>query len=354
MNTVELFFTPIVFQSAKKTCEQRVIEACDGYFYFSGKKILILADNTTLLCKENPPDRNTFLTVLKIASFCTVIIPTLFFLGKLLFRPKVESPSLRNIKVADVDLAPQMTKPKRSLFSRLFSAPYDTARLLRFGLSDSTIEQSKTLREKLSSMSENECNQTAAPNISFRDLERLFGCTWLNDTCINEYLRLLLRGKKNTCFIHSLSVSHHKLKRITQPYNIFQTHDGVKLKMLYDTQKTIFVPLHVANNHWALLVCDLHKKTLHYYDSLSSRPPEVVQEVKEHLEKIAHIEGIVLEANAFELTQEKCPKQENSYDCGVFTLLAAKHIIEESPLTYSQQDAPYMRLKILSDFLNYQ
>ncbi|NXU68572.1 SENP2 protease, partial [Horornis vulcanius] len=91
---------------------------------------------------------------------------------------------------------------------------------------------------------------------------------WLNDKIMNFYMGLLMeRSKKegypavyafNTFFYVKLSsTSHREVKRWTQGVNIFE-HD------------IIFVPIHLRA-HWTLLVVDLRKKTIKYFDSLGHR-----------------------------------------------------------------------------------
>ncbi len=336
MNTLTLFFTPIVYESAQKTWKQQVAEACDNYFYLGGKKICLLNNKETRPFEQKPSFRETLLTALKVTSYFTIVLPTFFFFAKLAFRPNI-------VVSAPVNL-------NNEHFTKLFNAPYDEDKLRHFGLSNLDIEKASLLNSKLRSMTHENLEKSATSFASFRDLQRLFSHNWLNDTCVNEHLRLQIADRRNFCFINSLSVANHKLTRITKLYPIFQTGENTKLKKLYETQKTLLMPLHVGNNHWTLLVADIDKRTLSYYDSLSLRPPEVIEELQAHLKKIALHENVELAANDFTLVNEPCPQQSNGYDCGVFVLLAAKHTIEGTPLEYSQRDAPYMRLKILSDF----
>ena len=55
MKIKESFFTPVVFASEHKTFKQKVIEACDDFFYYGGRKISVFADKNTSHSQTQKP-----------------------------------------------------------------------------------------------------------------------------------------------------------------------------------------------------------------------------------------------------------------------------------------------------------
>jgi len=45
------------------------------------------------------------------------------------------------------------------------------------------------------------------------------------------------------------------------------------------------------------------------------------------------------------------PKQDNGFDCGVFTIVCADYLLDNLPLSYSQEDMEFWRGKIAIDIL---
>lgn len=169
--------------------------------------------------------------------------------------------------------------------------------------------------------------------------------TWLNDIQINDQLRLMLKGREKFCYIDSISVDKLHVRKSLYP--VLQTHTGKTVERLFGTIETIFIPLHVNGCHWALVKADLLSKKMHYYDSLSWKPPKSIENITAYLNLVAKQESVPLEPGAFAPIQEQCPQQENGYDCGIFVLLAASCLIENRPLAYSQKDASLKRLEIV-------
>ena len=330
MNNIKLFFTPITFESKQKTWSQTISETCDKCFYFGQRKIRVLHNQETEFFQDNPPFQNSVTIAIKIALFCTLIIPTVCLIGKICFRPTLCFP-----------IAPPS---EALLFHKLFGINLRLNKLNNHGLTTDDIQEANKLYEKIKNIPQHARSQEFAQFLKYEDIEKLFSSTWLNDECINHYLQFLLRNNEKSCRLSSLCIK--RLLSTKKPYANLQTHDDHKITKLFDTQEKIFIPLHVHNNHWTLVVADLKQKKLYYYDSLSYSPPrDQITNIRKYLQKIA-TEEAVTPCN-FELKQEPCPQQKNLSDCGVFVLMAASHISENRPLTYSQEDVPYIRLKTL-------
>lgn len=209
------------------------------------------------------------------------------------------------------------------LFSKLFNAPYEAATLKKYGLTDTHIFKAK--------------------GIEHYDYSKFLGSIWLNDICVNDHIQVQIKNTPDFCAISSLA----NLKKAKTLYGPFCDK---KITKLFQQKKMLFVPLHINSNHWALLAVDLKQKNIRYINSLSGKAPEeAVQNVRDHLIKIAKEEGVA--HTNFPLITENCPKQENANDCGAFVLMAVRHLVRNMPLIYSQKEAPYMRLRALTDCL---
>ena len=86
MKIAQDFFTPIVFANNRTTFTQKVVEACDDFFYYGGRKICVLADKTIYLTHN----QKRAITALKIALCFTVVLPALCLIIKALFRPDIK------------------------------------------------------------------------------------------------------------------------------------------------------------------------------------------------------------------------------------------------------------------------
>jgi sentrin-specific protease 1 len=173
---------------------------------------------------------------------------------------------------------------------------------------------------------------------------------WLNDTCINTYFEILLAKSKGCLIANSgliLIPPHQKWR----PYTVFFENNGRVPTSLLKKTAPIFVPINAGGVHWALLVIHPATKTLTYYDSLSWKPGHEVEKVKENLRKFAELEGITSDISDWKVVSGSCPQQSNGNDCGVFTCMAADRLMQGLPLDYSAKDVPYMRLKMLSEFI---
>ena len=97
----------------------------------------------------------------------------------------------------------------------------------------------------------------------------------------------------------------------------------------------VFVPVNdkedkflpVGGSHWALLVLRVKEKAFYYYDSAGA----VIKNASRIAIKfISLLEGqMMADPTKLNLTVVKeCAKQQNSYDCGIYTLLNIKELLD--------------------------
>jgi Ulp1 family protease len=95
------------------------------------------------------------------------------------------------------------------------------------------------------------------------------------------------------------------------------------LKGDFDKLKFILVPVNVNRNHWYCGMVDIDNKNIAVYDSLVSKTPRNFYTImKDYLN--AEWERLKLSAVEWTQTDVTCPQQDNTNDCGVFTIRFAE------------------------------
>lgn len=189
----------------------------------------------------------------------------------------------------------------------------------------------------------------AIARIKSTSLNTLLDGKKLDDEIINRYFELLKERDKlfsdwEPSLFHNL-VFHHML-----------TNRGYKSVQNY-TRKTdifalnrMFVPLCLPG-HWALIVVSFDTKTISYYDSCdpSAVYLQQCQLILNYLtEEYRNKKNDRLDVSKWKFECVQCPKQNNCYDCGVFVCQYANFISQDLPLSFSQQDMPNFRKKMIS------
>lgn len=190
-------------------------------------------------------------------------------------------------------------------------------------------------------------------SIKRHDMHTLAALNWLNDEVINFYMEMLKeRGKLenypavytfNTFFYpRLLSGGHAALKRWTRKVDIF-------------SHELIIVPVHLGV-HWCLAAIDFRNKTLKYYDSMGSPNNKCLQSLMKYLRD----ESLDKRKTAFDTSGwktenvQKIPQQMNGSDCGMFACTFAEYICRGAGITFTQQDMPYFRRKMVYEIYTCQ
>jgi len=102
---------------------------------------------------------------------------------------------------------------------------------------------------------------------------------------------------------------------------------------IFDVSKIIF-PVYRSKNHCALCVIDLEKELTVYYDSLGYEYKELGWVVRKYLSD--EHSAKVKRGRSFErfviIYPKELPQQNNTFDCGIFTMKFLEWIVEEIPL----------------------
>lgn len=211
------------------------------------------------------------------------------------------------------------------------------------------------LREVQNALSSRSSNDILAEGFGLRitrkDIQTLSGLNWLNDEVINFYMNLLIeRGEKNEKFpnVHAmntffypklLSSGHSSLKRWTRKVDIF-------------AKDIVVVPIHLGI-HWCMSIIDFRDKTIKYFDSMGSANPKCLVALRKYLED----ESLDKKKKSYDTSDWKLdsvkdiPQQMNGSDCGVFSCMFAEFICAKRNITFTQQDMPYFRNKMVYEIL---
>ncbi|XP_057326520.1 sentrin-specific protease 1-like [Microplitis mediator] len=186
--------------------------------------------------------------------------------------------------------------------------------------------------------------------ITRKDIHTLAGLNWLNDEVINFYMNLLIaRGgtekfppvhAMNTFFYPKLlSGGHASLKRWTRKIDIF-------------AKDIVVVPIHLGV-HWCMSIIDFRDKSIRYYDSMGGENKKCLYALKRYIEdESLDKKKVNYDTSDWTLESMKdIPQQMNGSDCGVFSCTFAEFICANRNLTFSQENMPYFRNKMVYEIL---
>ncbi|XP_029053378.2 sentrin-specific protease 1-like [Osmia bicornis bicornis] len=186
--------------------------------------------------------------------------------------------------------------------------------------------------------------------ITRKDIYTLADLNWLNDEVINFYMNLLIARSSNDKYpkVHAMNTffypklisgGHASLKRWTRKIDIF-------------AQDLVVVPIHLGI-HWCMSIIDFRDKTIRYYDSMGSSNPKCLSALRQYLEN----ESLDKKKQTYDTSDWKLesvkniPQQMNGSDCGVFSCMFAEYICSNKRITFTQQDMPYFRNKMVYEIL---
>ena len=179
---------------------------------------------------------------------------------------------------------------------------------------------------------------------------------WLNDEIVNAYLQLVVdageqrAGPRDIPTYHAFNSFFYTKLRQSGPEGVERWLKRANIAgrnlLLVDR---LFIPVH-QSAHWTLLVVSPVRRYVEYYDSLGGRPDRFLPRIKELLRYTLKKDFV---EDHWTFLEFSGPRQENSYDCGVFAVTTAKMLLYNiSPLCYSQQDIPAQRRRMAAELIN--
>ncbi|CAI5775366.1 sentrin-specific protease 2 isoform X1 [Podarcis lilfordi] len=190
-------------------------------------------------------------------------------------------------------------------------------------------------------------------NITRGDIQRLRDHQWLNDVVINFYMNLLMERNKqlgfpvlyafNTFFYPKLSSEgYNGVRRWTKQVDLFQ-HD------------IILVPIHIRV-HWALVVIDMRRETIKYFDSMGQDGHMICKRLLHFLQEESKARrNMVIKTSSwtlYSMEPHEIPQQLNGSDCGMFACKYADFISRDKPISFTQRHMPYYRKRMAWEILH--
>ena len=105
------------------------------------------------------------------------------------------------------------------------------------------------------------------------------------------------------------------------------------------------------SNHWCLAVIYVQKKNIEYFDSYSMNKKQIIYVESSLLDYLKDESDKTKQETPFKIkdwtfTTEKTPMQSNNFDCGVFSIMCAHCISEESVRVFDSNGCIYSFLTI--------
>ncbi|CAI2732934.1 unnamed protein product [Schistosoma spindalis] len=196
--------------------------------------------------------------------------------------------------------------------------------------------------------------------VTRRELMTLTGTNWLSDMVINFYLQLLQHRSQHQTNLPRIAVlSTFFYAKLTAP--IGGGYSGVRRwtrqSKLFD-QDIVLIPIHDRGMHWCLSCIDLRVKTITYYDSMGSGNMKCLKQLMDYLkhESLDKRNVELPDPDSWKLvnTEDTVPQQFNGSDCGVFLCTFGEFISRDASFTFSQDDMPGIRKRMIYEILTQQ
>jgi len=174
---------------------------------------------------------------------------------------------------------------------------------------------------------------------------------WLSDIIIQQYFNLL---KKN-CNDNNIFIGNTYFFIDLEKYGVdIFLERYLKDRDLLSYSK-IVIPTHIVN-HWVLIVAEISKNRIIYYDSLDYftliYPKIIMLKSLINYNYISNLNTIKYNSFITDICSGMSPKQDNSSDCGIFTCTNARYNICNKPSTFKQEDIPLLRQRMFYEIVN--
>jgi len=177
---------------------------------------------------------------------------------------------------------------------------------------------------------------------------------WINDEIINATMKILrgkhLQGGANVVFS---SFFYSRLREQRMGYSYDSVRRWTKHINIFNDDASVYIPINVGNFHWFMMVLSVKSKCVHIFDSLCSDKGDYFATICAWLKD----EGQRLEAtpDRYEGWKLDCaadgPKQQNSYDCGIFALASAEMSMMNQPMLHDQSMMSSLRARIAHEII---
>ena len=186
--------------------------------------------------------------------------------------------------------------------------------------------------------------------VDFEELERLrwarekendIETLWLSTSIIDLLLLIFLQGYEESNYkvwsaswwATGLSPTRTRADEDAKINEMIST-ETFKIFTGDEAVAKILLPINVSS-HWILVVIDTRKKTISSYDSAGSDRSHVLNPIKKYLACKAKFEGVEVTdewTKSWTCVTGSCPRQGNSYDCGMFVVCCALCVLRDYPI----------------------
>lgn len=189
--------------------------------------------------------------------------------------------------------------------------------------------------------------------LSYYNLKKTKGSNWLNDEVINAYLKLLsIEFQENLIFN---TFFYLEFEKFMKKNSSFEKISRIMKRFGFNSgTKALFIPVNQGNVHWAFIYINLESGELSYCDSLNSSAG-YDSNILDSFEELLNLMYKILDCDqriSLKRQEISVPQQENSNDCGVFTVMGIHSLLEGSINHLNQNLIPYFRIKITNDLIN--
>jgi Ulp1 family protease len=184
--------------------------------------------------------------------------------------------------------------------------------------------------------------------------------TWLNDEVINFYSNILeeynIFQSNSKRMFHYLN-SHFYAALTSNGFLNFMDADKFIRKTDVLSKAKLFIPVNINNVHWVLVVVNILEKQIMFFDSKYTIGRGLlycgnVMKWIQHLAQKKKVKFVETEWEFFE-GAKGIPQQNNSYDCGIFTLMYMEFLSRDfSLLDLHCTEMEYWRKKIAMTILS--
>jgi len=279
--------------------------------------------------------------------------------------PSCEQVSKHEVRPDDMSVAPylQQPDPASSLSPTWPNSPAANARqrdeLLQLRQLAASVDDISAMNDMLANRQQRIVVHHHGYPIWRSHLECLKPMTWLNDEVINMYMTMLQDRDVLLCrddpdrrpshffssfFIERVLVlgkyTYNNVRRWTRKFDIF-------------SKGKIFFPINISNVHWTLAMADMVSKKIEYFDSLAGSGEQFTTAILRWLGDVANSNSKQFNISDWTINNsvDEAPRQLNSVDCGVFTVMYADFLSDDLALLFSQSDIPRFRIKLCTDIL---
>jgi sentrin-specific protease 1 len=188
---------------------------------------------------------------------------------------------------------------------------------------------------------------------------------WIDDRVIDYFFKLLAlrdmelaigNARKKRCHFFSCYFMTKLLESGHYSFNnVCRWSNNVLGEDIFALGK-IFIPINVNRSHWTCAVIFVEEKRIQYYDSMGGNGGFYTKALLQYLkdEWAAQKGGGLPDADKWRTTGavRGVPRQQNGYDCGIFTCMFANLLSVDRPLSFDQFVIDGTRQKLVLTFMD--